>query len=84
MQHRPGLVVLLQIPSAVRLEPMNMATGKTLELRAGASLPATTVSVLNGAGQRMTKGQFAGEKVAIVVTQRLWHLTGGMPGVGTL
>ncbi len=67
------------------VEPLQLATGKTLELCAGDALPETTISVLNGAGQKMTRGQFAGERAAVVVTQRLWRLAGGerswLPGL---
>ena len=65
------------MPSALRLEPLKLATGKVLECAAGDTLPETTLSILNGAGQRMTKGQFGGERAALVVTQRLWRLVDG-------
>ncbi len=54
-----------------------LATGKVHEFDAGDYIPETTLSVLNGAGQKMTKGQFAGERAAVVVTQRLWRLAEG-------
>jgi hypothetical protein len=76
-----------QVPSCLRLvEPLQLATRK-VELTAGDTLPETTLSVLNGAGVKMIKAQFAGERAPVVVTQRLWRLVDGTPqqsGHGTL
>ncbi|PRW58303.1 Structural maintenance of chromosomes flexible hinge domain-containing 1 [Chlorella sorokiniana] len=63
---------MLKVLSSLRIEPMRFTTGQTLEFSAGATIPETTASVLNGAGQRMVKTAFTNER--LMVTQRLWRL----------
>lgn len=62
------------MPSSLRLEPIRLATGNAVELTAGASIPATGVTVLNGSGQHVIRGFLAGEKQSFSVVQRLWRL----------
>lgn len=62
------------MPSSLRLEPMRLATGNAVHVMAGATLPATSVTVLNGAGQHVIRGFLAGEKHSFSVVQRLWRL----------
>ncbi|KAL4443930.1 hypothetical protein ABPG75_011667 [Micractinium tetrahymenae] len=63
---------MLKVASSLRIEPMRFATGQALEFAAGDSIPETTVSVLNGAGQRILRVPCSNER--IMVTQRLWRL----------
>eukprot|EP00887_Chlorella_sp_A99_P005757 scaffold1.g5757.t1 len=63
---------LKKVASTLRLEPMRFAAGQAQELAAAESILETTATVLNGAGQRMTKAALGGER--IVVVQRLWRL----------
>ena len=69
-----------QVPSSLRLEPIRLATGNAVELTAGASIPATGVTVLNGSGQHVIRGFLAGEKQSFSIVQRLWRL-GAPPGM---
>jgi hypothetical protein len=68
---------LQRIPSALRLEPMRFAAGRVLPFTAGDVIPETTASIMNGAGQRLIKAFFGGEKQSLVVTQKLWRLPEG-------
>lgn len=72
----------LQLPATLKLEPMKYASG-VVEERAGATLPDTSVLVLNGQNKRMTST--AGKKGAFTIVQRLWRLEGapGAPPVAT-
>ncbi len=64
-----------QVPSSLRLEPIRLATGNAVELTAGATIPATGVTVLNGSGQHVIRGFLAGDKLSFSIVQRLWRLT---------
>ena len=66
--------------TTLRLEPMRFATGQALEVAAGDCIPETTATVLNGAGQRMTKALVGSERFAL--TQRLWLLPQRADGGG--
>ena len=46
-------------------------------LQAGVALMATSVVVLNGAKQKVTKGYLAGERQQYAVTQRIWYCPEG-------
>ena len=69
------LLCMRQVPSSLRLEPIRLATGNAVELTAGASIPATGVTVLNGSGQHVIRGFLAGDKHSFSIVQRLWRLT---------
>jgi hypothetical protein len=72
-----------QIPAALRIEsPLRFATGEMLECPAGSSIGHTIVAVTSGAGAKLVKGFYGGEKQALVVTQRLWRLPTGADGAG--
>ena len=64
----------LQLPSSLRLEPMQLFTGNTVEVAAGASLPNTNVIIMSGQGKKMTNSKVAGKKQTFTVVQRLWRL----------
>ena len=68
----PRTLPFLQAASSLRIEPMRFGTGQALEFNAGASIPETSVSVLNGGGQRLLKAPHSSER--LVVTLRLWRL----------
>lgn len=67
---------VVQVPASLRLDPMRFATGALTKLAVGASLPDTSIAVLNGAGQRLSRAFLGGQKTALAVTQRLWRLNG--------
>lgn len=53
---------------------MQLITGNTVELAAGASLPNTNVIIMSGQGKKMTNSKVAGRKQTFTVVQRLWRL----------
>lgn len=63
-----------RLPAALRVEPMRFATGQALAFCAGDAVPETSVAVVSGGGQRLTRAFYGGEKHGVVVTQRLWRL----------
>ena len=62
---------------------MRFGAGQALEFAAGADIPETSISVVTGAGQRVTRAQLGGQKLGLVVTQRLWRLLDGELAGGT-
>ena len=57
------------------VEPLKLASGRSLQLAAGEAVPSSSVIVRNGAGQRLTKAFLEGQKQQLSVLQRLWRLT---------
>ena len=53
---------------------MRLATGNAVELTAGSPIPPTTVGVVNGGGQQITRCQLAGQKQSLSIVQRLLRL----------
>jgi hypothetical protein len=75
---------LAKLPAALRVEPLRLAGGggaagggaaaPPLALRAGATLPEASVTVVNCLGARLTRSYFDGQKHALRVTQTLYYL----------
>jgi hypothetical protein len=55
----------LQLPASLRLEPLKLSGSAVLQLAAGANLPESTVEVLSGAGQRMSRALIAGHRQSL-------------------
>lgn len=53
------------------------AAAATLTVQAGHTIPETSIAVMNGQGNKVVQAFMAGSKQGLVVTQRLWRLTGG-------
>ena len=70
----------LQVPASLALEPAGLATEKAVEMAAGAVIPETRITVLNGSSHCMTKAILAGERHALNVTQCLWRLAADAGG----
>ena len=62
------------MPASLRLEPMRFATGNAVDLIAGGTLPETSVSVINGGGQKVVRSVLCGKKQNFTIVQRLWRL----------
>ncbi|KAK3267358.1 hypothetical protein CYMTET_24075 [Cymbomonas tetramitiformis] len=60
----------LKGPSSLQLQPMSLSSGR-LALEAGDEVPESTVAVSTGAGNRVTRAQLGGSRVALVVVQTL-------------
>lgn len=74
LQHLTMFAVL-QLPNALRLEPMRLASGGVLTLPAGSGLPETTVSVMNGAGNKVVKALIGGQRQQLKVVSNLHSLS---------
>lgn len=61
---------------------MRFAVGESMEFTAGDDIPETALSVVTGAGQRVTKAHMGGQKQNLAVTQRLWKLPEGEEAAG--
>ena len=70
----------LQIPTSLALEPAGLATDKAVEMVAGAVIPETSITILNGGGHCMVKAVLAGERHALSITQCLWRLAADAGG----
>ena len=67
-------MLILQVPASIEL-----ATElKGLDFEAGGTIPETTANVLNGSGQKVTKGHVGGEKLTYTLCQRLWFCPTGV------
>lgn len=69
------MLTRLQVPSVLSVEPLKLASGRSLQLAAGEAVPSSSVIVRNAAGQRLTKAFLEGQKQQLSVLQRLWRLT---------
>ena len=49
-----------------------------LDYEAGADVPETSVCIMNGADQKVTKGHLGGEKQVYHLCQRLWYCPTGI------
>ncbi|PNW82785.1 hypothetical protein CHLRE_06g294050v5 [Chlamydomonas reinhardtii] len=63
-----------KLPSAIKLEPLRLASGRRLDMAVGEPVPETTVAICNAAGQRLTRTFLQGQKVSLRVQQRLVYL----------
>ena len=72
------LVVAIQAPCKLNIEPPGMFTNGALLLDAGAAIPETTVTVKNGEGQQIIRSYMGGHKTPFIVVQRLWRLKDGV------
>lgn len=63
----PSLHAVLQLPAGFRFEPLHLAKGGVVALTAGSVLPETSVSVVNGAGNRVVKALIAGQRQQLKV-----------------
>eukprot|EP00878_Enallax_costatus_P041686 GHUV01048542.1.p1 GENE.GHUV01048542.1~~GHUV01048542.1.p1 ORF type:complete len:109 (+),score=22.38 GHUV01048542.1:587-913(+) len=67
----------LQLPQSLRLEPMRLAAGSILSLPAGSGLPETSISVMNGAGNKIVKALVAGHRQQLkMVSDHFLYLDG--------
>lgn len=57
----------LQLPAGFRFEPLNLAQGNVVTLPAGSGLPETSISVMNGAGNRVVKSLICGHRQQLKV-----------------
>lgn len=53
---------MLQLPSTIRFEPLKLATSAVIDMVAGSTIPESSITVMNGAGQKMSKAYFEGQK----------------------
>jgi hypothetical protein len=66
----------------MRIEPLRLAAGGVVSLAAGSSLPETSVSVVNGAGVKITRALIGGTRQTLRVvriilrSQRNWPMLG--------
>lgn len=58
-----------QLPAALRVEPLHLAAGGVVSLAAGSRLPETSVSVVNGAGVKITRALIGGARQALHVVR---------------
>ncbi|KAK9820414.1 hypothetical protein WJX72_010046 [[Myrmecia] bisecta] len=86
-----GQVLHFSIPKVVREDGGAHANGKVavrplpaeaLQLVAGDSLPETSITLLNGAKQRIVRALIGGQKRSLVVVQNLWRLPDNAQGEG--
>lgn len=70
--------IALQLPSAIKLEPLRLASGRRLDMAVGEPVPETTVAICNAAGQRLTRTFLqvrASSDAVRVVNLRMQELT---------
>lgn len=67
-------LVSCQAPSEVLLEPKELSAGTTFSLSAGAAIPETSARVTNGLGQPLVKALLGGQKIPLMLVQRLWRV----------
>jgi hypothetical protein len=65
------MCAVLQLPASFRFEPLNLAKGGVVTLPAGSGLPETSISVVNGAGNRVVKSLIGGQRQQLKVVSRL-------------
>eukprot|EP00798_Chlamydomonas_sp_ICE-L_P006653 gene6653-3315_t len=68
---------MMKLPHMLKIEPMKLGTGHTLELRVGDAVPEVSVSVMSANNVKMRHLHFAGQKVAIRVVQKLCYVGPG-------
>ena len=65
---------LQKLPRSISLEPLSFMTSQVLKYSAGTALPATCVSVHNGAKSKLVRSLLKGKKHNLQVVQRLRFL----------
>jgi hypothetical protein len=60
---------VLQLPAGFRFEPLNLAKGDVVTLPAGSGLPETSISVVNGTGNRVVKSLVGGQRQQLKVVR---------------
>ncbi|PNH02580.1 Structural maintenance of chromosomes flexible hinge domain-containing protein 1 [Tetrabaena socialis] len=68
-----------KLPSALRLEPLRLSSGRRVDVAVGDVIPETTVTLHSAAGQRLTRTFLQGQKVALRVQQRLVYMGARRP-----